>query len=536
MDGYVCHEVDVREASRAHPVRLHVSGEVRMGEAPREGPDPGEAWSITTGGAMPLRGDRVVPLEEVRRDGEELVIERCSQTKLHVAEPGEDLPLGAPLLHAGEVIGPAAIAALVGVGIREVEVYRRVRVALLSTGDELIEALDGTDAPPPGRIFNTNAHVLAGELGTIGCLVDYRGVVADRREALSGAFRALVDAGYDVILSTGGVSVGPYDKVPRAWLDLGVKRIVGRIDLKPGGPFFAGLMGSTWVIGLSGSPVASLATYHLLARPLLCQLSGRAAFVRPIVPVTLRADLDRRADRFRALWTRVEDGGDGRLYAHLLTEKALGILGGMIRANGLLLLRPGTPRLRAGSRLPALQLDRPEDRQTFVVPPARPAPLVVGVVGSSGGGKTTVIAGLLRRLRDAGVQAIAVKHAAHGFELDRASSDSARMLESGAAVVLVVGPDEAAIRLRLDGPKLEGAAAIDTAIAAAEQMHGHPPQIVLVEGFRHVGRPVVLVGTAKPDAQQDTIWMALPAVSSLDPQELERSLDQLAALLRERLG
>jgi molybdopterin-guanine dinucleotide biosynthesis protein len=110
------------------------------------------------------------------------------------------------------------------------------------------------------------------------------------------------------------------------------------------------------------------------------------------------------------------------------------------------------------------------------------------------------------------------------------------MLESGATAVLVVGPDEAAVRLRLDGRKLEGNAAIDTAIAAAEQLHGRLPQIVLVEGFRHADRPVVLVGTAKPDSEQDTILTVLPAVSSLDSQELERSLDQLAAFLRNRLG
>jgi len=109
------------------------------------------------------------------------------------------------------------------------------------------------------------------------------------------------------------------------------------------------------------------------------------------------------------------------------------------------------------------------------------------------------------------------------------------MLEGGATAVLVVGPDEVAVRLRLDDRKLEGDAAIDTAIGVAEQLDGCPPQIVLVEGFRHGHRPVVLVGTAKPDTRQDTIWTAIPAVSSLDPQELEHALDDLAALLRNRL-
>src|SRR5206468_371964 len=255
MDGYVCHEVDTGAASPAHPVRLRVSGEVRMGEAPGEGPDPGEAWSITTGGAMPLRGDRVVPLEWVRRYGDELVMERPAEAKRHISEPGEDLPLGAPVLYAGKVISAAAVAALAGAGIRDVSVHRRPRIALLSTGDELVEARDGADAPS-GRIFNSNAYALTGELESIGGLVDYRGIVPDRPEALRESFKEAAGVSYDVVLSTGGVSVGPHDKVPRTWLDLGVKRIIGRIDLKPGGPFFAGLVGSMWVIGLSGSPAA----------------------------------------------------------------------------------------------------------------------------------------------------------------------------------------------------------------------------------------------------------------------------------------
>src|SRR5438093_845544 len=422
MDGYVCHEVDTGAASPAHPVRLRVSGEVRMGEAPGEGPDPGEAWSITTGGAMPLRGDRVVPLEWVRRYGDELVMERPAEAKRHITEPGEDLPLGAPVLYAGEAIRAAAVAALVGAGIREVSVHRRPRIALLSTGDELVEARDGADAPS-GRIFNSNAYALTGELESIGGLVDYRGIVPDRPEALRESFKEAAGVSYDVVLSTGGVSVGPHDKVPRTWLDLGVKRIIGRIDLKPGGPFFAGLVGSMWVMGLSGSPAAALATYHLLARPLRCRLSGRTPFVR----------------------------------------------------------------------------------------------------------------GLLRRLKEGGVRAITVKHAAHGFDIDHEGSDSTLMFEAGAGLVLLAGPDEAVVRLRLDGRELEDDAAIDMAIATAEQLGGSSPQIVLVEGFRHARRPVVVVGGSKPDEQHNTVWMTLPTVRSLEPHAFEHALDQLAVLLRERL-
>jgi molybdopterin molybdotransferase len=536
MDGYVCHNADLSAASPAQPVRLRISGEVRIGESPQAGPARGEAWSITTGGAIPSHGDRVLPLEDARRQGDTLVIDQPPETKPHIAEPDEELPVGAVIVRMGDVIGPAAIGAMAGAALPDVLAYRRPRVALISTGDELIEALDGADSPPAGRIVNTNAWVLQGEIETAGCLVEYRGIVRDDRHQLASAFRDAADAGFDVVVSTGGVSVGPYDKVPRAWLDLGAKRIAGRVDLKPGGPFFAAKLGSTWVVGLSGSPAALLAAYHLLARPLLCRLAGHQSCVRPIVPIRLASDLERKTDRFRVLWARVEDSGKGWLEGHVLMDRTLGILGGMAHANGLLLLRPGTPPLRAGSRVPALLLDRQEDRRELHVPLSYPLPLIVGVVGSSGEGKTAVISGLLRRARASGVRAIAVKHASHGFAFDQTGSDSARMFESGAGVVLVAGPDEAAVRLQLDGRPLERERAIEIAIATAEQLEGASPQLVLVEGFRHPGQLVLRVGAAKPEGLKDPVWMDLPAVSSVAPEDMERTLDRLAALVTEKIG
>src|SRR5207247_9989040 len=130
------------------------------------------------------------------------------------------------------------------------------------------------------------------------------------------------------------------------------------------------------------------------------------------------------------------------------------------------------------------------------------------------------------------VRAITVKHAAHGFEIDHKGSDSTLMFEAGAGLVLLAGPDEAVVRLRLDGRELEDDAAIDMAIATAEQLGGSPPQIVLVEGFRHARRPVVVVGESKPDEQSNTVGMTLHTVRSLELQAFEHELDKLAVPLR----
>ncbi len=529
MDGYVCHDAELAGAGPDHPVRLRVSGQVRMGDPPAAGPNPGEAWAITTGGAMPLRGDRVVPLESVRRSGDEVVLTHPPKEKRHVADPGEDVPDGACLIREGEVVGTAMLGALIACAVDAIPAYRQPGVALLATGDELVEFTESS-TPPVGRIFNTNAAVLLNELRDVGCHVTYCGIVRDQREALRAAFDDAVRAGHDVVLTTGGVSVGPHDRVPRTWLDLGAERIVGRIDLKPGGPFFAGRLGSTWVMGLSGGPAACLTAYHLLVRPLLLRLAGRKWVVRPIVPVRL-ADAQRYGtDRMRALWARASHGDAPR--AEVLTGTALGTLGGIAQANGLILLPPGTPPLRAGSRVAMLFLDRPEDRNHLAVPPAQAAPLVVGIVGRAEGGKTMIVSGLLSRLRAAGLRVLAIKHAAHGFAIDHPGSDSARMFDAGAEAVMVVGPAETVLRFST-GREVTADAALDLAIASAERLAGRPPHLVLVEGFRHPGRPVVQVGPPKTDdATGDGAWATVSAVRDMGPEALDTLLNGLAAALQ----
>ncbi|MDR7415723.1 MAG: molybdopterin-guanine dinucleotide biosynthesis protein B [Armatimonadota bacterium] len=517
MDGYVVWEADVRDASPNRPVRLRITGEVRMGEEPAEGPGRGEAWAIPTGGALPRRGDRVIPIEQVRREQDVLVFSGPMPRKPHVAEPGEEARPGAVLVQRGEVIRPAAVGALAACGFGEIEVYRRPRVVLLATGDELV---DPPALPPPGRVVNSNAPTLAAELVALGCEVRLGGIVPDAPESLAEAFRAALEEGHHVVLTTGAVSVGATDRVPRTWLDLGARRILGRVDLKPGGPFFAGRVGECWGIGLSGNPAACLAAYHLLVRPFLLRLGGHARIVRPVVLARLRSGPTREADRTRALW--------GRVFGEPPEVETLeegGTLVGMSRANGLVLLRPGTPRLRPGSRVPVLCLDRREEATELRIPPAQPAPLVVGVVGASGSGKTTVIEGLLRRLRSDGRAVAAIKHAAHGFDPDRPGSDSHRMACAGARAVLVAGPEERFLRLRAD----PGAPSVERLVEELADASGGL-DLVLVEGFRHRDHPVVRVGAGKDP--QDGAWLEIPAFSELPRSRQEAVLDDLAARIR----
>lgn len=532
MDGYVCHDADVRDASPERPALLRITGAARMGEAPGRGPAPGEAWSITTGAAMPEQGDRVLPVEAVRRAGDELRVERRPGGKTHIAAPGETIRSGAPLIKAGEVVGPAAAGALAACGVGTLRVHRRPRVALVATGDELVDVAERTAALPAGRVFNSNALTLRGLLRAAGCEVDYRGIVLDDPDEMRRAFAAL-RAPSDVVLSTGGVSIGRYDAVHRTWLDLGAERIVGRVELKPGGPFFAGRAGDTWTLGLSGTPVACLAAFHLLARPVLARLAGKRHSIRPVQDVMLATAFPRETDRMRALWARVNPlAPGGSPTAELLRNNAAGDLVTLLSANALVLIPPGAPPLAPGSRVTALRLDQDEDRDRLSVSPPRPGPVVIGVVGASKSGKTTVIVDLVRRLARDGIHVAAVKHAAHGFDLDPAASDSARMAAAGAAPVVLAGPAETVLRVGVPLGSADQAAVLATAVA--EQVGGSAPALILIEGFQHPSGSVITVGPQKAGPVGE-VMATVPAVRGLTAAELAAALERVSDAVRSRL-
>ncbi len=532
MDGYVCHDADVRDASPTRPAILRITGAVRMGGLPGRGPGPGEAWSITTGAPLPERGDRVLPVEAVHAAGDQVRVEQPPSGKTHIVTVGETIREGAPLIRAGEVIRPESAGALAACGVATVRVHRRPRIALVATGDELVDVAGAAAPLPRGRVFNSNAVTLGGLLRSLGCEVEYHGIVRDTPEELRAAFAALRDE-FDVVLSTGGVSIGRHDAVHRTWLDLGAQRIVGHVDLKPGGPFFAGRLRDSWGLGLSGTPVACLAAFHLLVRPFFARLAGQRHAVRPLQQVTLEDRIGRPTDRMRALWARTQPAESGRPMATVLHGDDVGDFASLLHATALVLIPPGSPPLPAGSRVTALLLDREEDRDRLVVTPPRPGPLVIGVVGESGSGKTTVIVDVVRRLAEDGIRVAAVKHAAHGFDLDREGSDSARITGAGAALVVLAGPAETVLRMSAPLRAPDQAAGLATVVA--EQVWGEPPALVLVEGFQYPSGPVITVGPPKPGAAAGEVLAAVPAVNGVNGERLETELRRVSDAVRSRV-
>ena len=330
MDGYALRCADVVAPGAVLPVSQRIpAGSV--GTPLR----PGTAARIFTGAPVPLGADAVVMQEdcEVLEDGRVRVhgVHRPGQ---HIRRAGEDIARGATVLAAGTRLTPAALGLAASIGLAQLEVARRPRVALFSTGDEL--AMPGEVPPerlPPGAIYNSNRFFLRAMLLRLGCEVSDLGIVPDRREATVAALREAAQ-GHDLILTSGGVSVGEEDHIKPAVERLGTLQL-WQIAMKPGKPFAYGQIphagGSAHFMGLPGNPVSSFVTFGLLVRPFLLRLQG----VRDVAPKAIAATAGfnwPRADKRRE-FLRVRQGADGTL--ELFPNQSSGVLTSAAWADGV---------------------------------------------------------------------------------------------------------------------------------------------------------------------------------------------------------
>jgi molybdopterin molybdotransferase len=296
MDGF---------AVRSGPAgrELRIVGESRAG-TPSEVPvADGEAVRISTGAALPDGADAVLPVEDAQeRDG--LVVPAVDVPPAQaVREPGEDLRAGAVVLHAGCVLGPAELGVAVEAGRAALRVSRAPRVAIVATGDELVAP---GEPLRHGQLHNSNAVTLAALARGTGAQVVSTGEVRDDAEATRSAIARALD-GTDVLLLTGGVSVGPHDHVKPALTALGVEEIFWRVAMRPGKPLWFGRREQQLVFGLPGNPVSAMVTFLLFARPALRAMQGAPA-APPRRRVVLGAPVARQRTRDEAVRVRIDDG------------------------------------------------------------------------------------------------------------------------------------------------------------------------------------------------------------------------------------
>jgi molybdopterin molybdotransferase len=343
MDGY---------AARAHelPATLPVVTTSAAGDPARTLP-PGTAARIFTGAAIPDGADAVVLQEDARVDGDRVALPAATAGD-NIRRLGEDVAVGERALVAGIRLGAGELGVLAALGVAEVAVARAPRVAVIATGDELV---DVATAPGPGQLVDSSAHGLAAAIAGAGATPAYLGIVRDDADAIAAALaRALRD--HDAVITTGGVSVGDRDHVRPAFARAGVELVSWKVAMRPGKPFAFGHAARVPVFALPGNPVSTFVAFELFVRPALLAMQGATTVTRPRAPVALAAAYRKAVGRAHYLRARLIRDGE-RLVAHAHAKQGSAMLSSLVGCNALVEIPAEADELAAGSVVSALLLE-----------------------------------------------------------------------------------------------------------------------------------------------------------------------------------
>ena len=359
MDGFAVRAADTAGARAGLPASLEVVGESRAGRPASRALAAGEAIRISTGAVLPDGADAVVRVEDTsQRDGV-VEVRVAVEPGRDVRRAGDDVAGGVRVLSRGAPLGPAELGVLASVGVAVPSCARRPTVAVLVTGDELIEP---GEPLRPGAVRNANAYSVAAQATQAGADVVHTGTIADDYAATVAAVGPALER--DVVVICGGMSVGAHDHVRPALAELGVKRDFFGVALRPGKPTWFGVHGGrgehgggTLVFGLPGNPVSAMVTFHLFARPVLAALAG-AHRERATMPAIMAKDYPKAPGRAHAVRCRTELRRGG-WRAHPLRDQGSHVLTSMLRADALAMIPADRGEVRAGEQVEIEFLRRP---------------------------------------------------------------------------------------------------------------------------------------------------------------------------------
>lgn len=349
MDGYAVRSADAAHAS----ARLKVIGEVAAGRPFEKTVGAGEAVRIFTGGVIPAGADAVVIQEDTVVDGSHVTITQAARPGRHIRSAGIDFRQGDVLLSQGRRLTDRDLSLAAGMNHPQLAVRRRPKVALLATGDEL--KMPGS-APGPGQIIYSNGYALRALARGEGAETIDLGIAADTVEATTSGIRRARDSGADILVTTGGASVGDHDLVKPSLEAEGVAMAFWKIAMRPGKPMMHGRLGAMQVIGLPGNPVSSYVCAFLFLVPLIRALSGRTDIRHVTETALLGRDVganDHREDYMRA---RLKTRADGVLIATPVEHQDSSLLGNLAAARALVVRPPFSPAAAAGSACHVLRL------------------------------------------------------------------------------------------------------------------------------------------------------------------------------------
>ncbi|HDQ72871.1 MAG TPA: molybdopterin molybdenumtransferase MoeA [Chloroflexi bacterium] len=351
MDGYAILAADTAGASAETPVRLRVTGEVAAGYVIETPVMPGAAIRIMTGAPLPPGADAVVKVEDTALEEGWVQIFAEAPPGQYVRPAGEDVQQGARVLRRGTRVRPQEIGMLATLGHKTVPVARRPRVAILATGDEVVE-IDADLAP--GKIRNANSYSNAAQVLKYGGEPVLLGIARDRVSDLTEKIRAGLALGVDLFLTSGGVSVGDFDIVKNVLAAEG-EIDFWRVRMKPGKPLAFGQIASTPVLGLPGNPVSVMVSFETFVRPALLKMQG-AVWARPTVEAILVDEIPHKDERRHYVRVHVELL-EGEYRAHLTGGQGSGILSSMVKANGFAIIPEDWTHAPAGARVAVILLE-----------------------------------------------------------------------------------------------------------------------------------------------------------------------------------
>lgn len=502
MDGYAVRAEETRGATRDRPACFRVSQTISAGHPPLAPLEAGEAARIFTGAPVPVGADVVIRQEATRIVGDRVEVGVEATVGQNIRRRGEEINRGARVLEPGQKLDAASLGVLASLGIAEVPVYRRPRVALVTVGDELLPP--GTNAAPH-QIFDSNGPMLRSLIEATGAVVVHRSRASDEPAALQQALQQALSCS-EVLVTAGGASVGDRDRVKETLRAQGATFLVDGVALKPGKP--AGIAtvgdGGRFAAVLPGNPGAATVAFDRLVRPLLLALQG-AYEVRRRTRVLLDADRQKQPGLTYVLSATLPRSPDPTR-VHVRPQGA-GQLLQNVGMDGWVILPPGRARHVQGEEVWFEHLHGSrflsfEERET-VTEDAKTSPVAISFVGHSGAGKTTLLEGLVRHLSQRGLQVAVLKHSSDPHPLHKDGSDTERFERAGAQGIAFVTPTGAQFVLPLSGAE---------SLTHLQALSG--ASLLLVEGWKHGPLPKIEV---KPPSA--------PALEGIDDVRLTISPD-----------
>jgi molybdopterin molybdotransferase len=361
MDGYALRSEDIRGASPETPVVLDVIEDIPAGRIPQKRVGKGQAARIMTGAPVPEGANAVMRMEDTEKVGKKVRIFVEAPAGQDIRLAGEDVRQGETVISCGDIIRPAEIGMLAALGRSFISVYQKPLIAVLATGDELV---DVDENPTPWQIISSNSYALTAQILDCGAIPMQIGIAKDTREDLMAKLKSALRA--DLIISSGGVSVGDYDLVKDIMKEVGNRMQFWQVAMRPGKPLAFGAMDGVPLFGLPGNPVSSMVSFEQFVRPSILKMTGHRMLFRRTIRARLAEAIEKKKGTRHFIRARVTIE-DGRYRVVSTGKQGSGILKSMVQANGLIVLPEDMASVKVGETVTVqlidpslLQTDQPE--------------------------------------------------------------------------------------------------------------------------------------------------------------------------------